>query len=209
MRYTRLVAFLTLFATVVALPVLAEDKPANRFQIGAFGGLAQGNTDYPGKQLTLGGGIYYHPFYRKNAAAQRLSFGAELSRMVLNSEKISQAERFQDKLWLISPGIRYDALDTTHFRVSLHAGGTLARNTQVYQVKYQRRWVDIRDFGYYCDVCQSSMQLVANGGISFALVKPVRDYNDDVLSRWIFPVRYTRYSNGLKTITFGIEYSFK
>ncbi len=192
----------------MALPAMAQDKETNRLSVTFQGGFAKGNTDYPGKHLSFGGGMIYRPFATRSGLS-RLGLGMGISRTTLDSQEISEGERFQKRLWLVSPEIRLDVLNLTHVRVSTHFGGTWARGTEVYQIRYYRKWTDIKQLGYYCDVCQSSSRLVGNGGISLAFVKPVRDYNDDILATWAFPVRYTRYTNGLKTFTVGIEYSFK
>jgi hypothetical protein len=175
-------------------------------------GYSNGSSDYVGKHLLLGGGLRLYPF--KPKILRKTGFGFELGRSVMQSQEGYDENlgsyRFQDRLWLMDIGPWQNIVKMKHFSLDVFGGGTWARKTQVLQVPYYNSWVDIKQFGYDCPICQSESKLLYHYGAQASFLLPVaRDYAGDTKISFGLPeIRYTRYSNGMKAFSVGLEAHF-
>lgn len=204
MRYLAL-----LLAFLLNLAPISAQNSTDKGLMTFGGGVLSGNKDFPGKHGFFGGGGHFYPFVSKGEFAQRLALGFELGRSTLgNSEEFETAYgpgRLQSQLWLLSPQARYDILRWKYARVVAHGGYTGVRERTVLQVvdPYQlgKHWVTAGSVGQWDGA--------ANFGLSTAFVLPRKKYSGKTIAgSWAFPVRYMRYSSGLKTVTIGLERYF-
>lgn len=200
------------FSVFFVIPAtFAQVVIANKGLVTFSGGILNGNGDFPGKHTFLGGG-YVYPFNlsgKKNGLAQRLAIGFELGRTVLGTSEEFDTDygpgRYQAQSWLLSPQARFDLLQWRFIRAVISGGYTGIRNRTVLQVvdpyQYGKHWVTAASDGQWDGT--------VNGGLSVAFVIPRKKYSGETIAgSWAFPLKYTYYSNGLKTFTIGIERYF-
>lgn len=190
------------------VPIFARNS-TDRGLMTFGGGVLSGDKDSPGKHSFFGGGGYFYLFASKGEFAQRLALGFELGRSTLgNSEEFETAYgpgRLQSQLWLLSPQVRYDILRWKYARIVAHGGYAGVRERTVLQVvdpyQFGKHWVTAGSVGQWDGA--------ANFGLSTAFVLPRKKYSGKTVSgSWAFPVKYTRYSKGLRVMAVGLERYF-
>ena len=201
--------------------------PNPKWAVTFHGGVARGGTydsqSLPDKShLLFGGGFYHYPFAAKNKAAAGFGLGFELDRTILaTSEEFDSVigrARFQDKLWPITLGARYDLPSVKCIQATLYGAYVPSRQTTALQVPnpYGRGWQTVkpRELEYYygirCLECTSSFASKFGVGASVAFVKQSKNYRRENSSKsFVFPLRYMLYRpDGFTAITLGVEYRF-
>ena len=204
MRYSRVLLFLFLAIALYPRFAKADDSDGKVTVLGQLGVVGDSKTH--ANHFLFGGGGYYHPFSAKTSFVRRLSFGGEFDMSILSNKTVQDPNlgtlRQQDRLWLISPMARFDALSFEHVRVTLYGGDGLIRRTQVLEARNSYgQWTNINQYGYSCTTCQSSARFEPGGGVSVAWAK----HKD---SKFSVPGRFMYYRSGLWTVTAGVQYTF-
>lgn len=212
MRRLVVALLLAISMFLIAPGAFAQVALADKGLVTFGGGVVNGVADFPGKHTFFGGGGYVYPFNLHNSGnviARRLAVGFELGRTVLGNSEEFDTEygpgRFQSQSWFLSPQARFDLLQWKRFRAVIFGGYTGIRERTVLQIvdpyQYGKHWVTASSGGQWDGT--------TNGGLSVAFVLPRKKYSGETIAgSWAFPVRYTYYSNGLKTFTVGIERYF-
>ncbi|MDP3963471.1 MAG: hypothetical protein Q8Q39_03165 [bacterium] len=223
----RLTLFVLFCLTIMALPQAANAQLRDpvtypdAFALGANLGSARGGIDgAEGRRRTWNFGLAYYPWNQsENGATRRLGLTFDFGRTLLGNsdyaidDYLGAETRFQHRLWMTNLGMRYDTPHLGPIRASVLAGGTLARQTEAFQVHGQQ-WYDIEQLGYRCSGCNSSWKAGLYGGLAVAFAIPLtHDWDGNTASEVTFPVTFRQYSsgglNGHRVITLGVQFVFK